>query len=81
MLLQTLCLHAFCVLRRCILNLASYPAFPRVRFLSIFHTVNDKNLTRGTAGYEAILNLHTLYYRQLRDVTVNRELKAGLDLE
>ena len=40
--------------------LASYPAFPRVRFYrlqyekaSIFHTVSDKNLTRGKAGYEA----------------------------
>ena len=32
---------------------ASYPAFLRLKFLSIFHTVSDKNLRRGKAGYEA----------------------------
>ena len=44
-------------------HVASYPAFPRLRFLSllqyaIFHTVSDKNLRRGKAGYEASVHAH-----------------------
>ena len=35
----------------CCKMLASYPAFPCVRFLSL--TASDKNLTPGKAGYEA----------------------------
>ena len=34
------------------MKLASYPVFPRLRFLSL-HTVSEKNLRRGKAGYEA----------------------------
>ena len=34
-------------------SLASYPAFPTPRFLSLFHTASDKNLGVGKAGYEA----------------------------
>ena len=34
---------------QCLIRIALYPAFPR-----LFHTVTDKNLRRGKAGYEAI---------------------------
>ena len=40
-------------------HVASYPAFPCVKSPSIFHTVSDKNLTRGKAGYEA--KVHVQY--------------------
>ena len=41
------------------LEVASYPAFPRLSFnrLSIFYTVSNKNLRRGKAGYEARLEV------------------------
>ena len=40
-----------------LIALASYPAFPTPRFLSLFHTASDKNLGAGKAGYEATLHM------------------------
>ena len=42
--------HPWSQTTACFLFIASYPAFLR---LGLFHTVSDKNLRRGKAGYEA----------------------------
>ena len=39
-------------------TLASYPAFPHLRFLS--QTVSEKNLRHGKAGYEASVTLESI---------------------
>ena len=41
------------------LTVASYPAFPRLDF---YHTVNNKNLRHGKAGYGAKLAVLTPNY-------------------
>ena len=45
------------------MKLASYPAFPCLRFLSL-HTVSDKNLRHGKAGYEATVKPVWTYDRK-----------------
>ena len=47
-------------------KLASYPAFPTPRYLSLFHTASDKYVVVGKAGYKATvsndISLHGLFH-------------------